>query len=155
MIPALPNLILLPTSIKSSTSAAVATAVPVTVTPVLEVSIFFESLWYNSTEPPTFALTISWPLSLWSRMLPALACNNKLPEPFSAIYELLPSWYSWKSSELPIRSRSPSKKFTLPWNVVTPDTFNCLVKKVVPVTVEIPATVNNPPSGTTPSKVST
>ena len=54
-----------------------------------------------------------------------------------------------------MRSRSPSKKLTLPWNVVTPETFNCFVKCVVPVTVDIPATLNVPPTGVTPSKVST
>ena len=54
-----------------------------------------------------------------------------------------------------MRIRSPSKKLTLPWNVVIPETFNCFVKNVVPVTVDIPATVNVPPSGTTPSRVST
>ena len=54
-----------------------------------------------------------------------------------------------------MRSRSPSKKLTLPWNVVTPETFNCFVKCVVPVTVDIPATLNVPPTGVTPSRVST
>ena len=60
-----------------------------------------------------------------------------------------------RSCEFPRRRRSPSNRFTLPWNVEIPDTFNCFVKRVVPVTVDIPANVNVPPSGVIPSNVST
>ena len=39
--------------------------------------------------------------------------------------------------------------------MVIPDTFNCFVNNVVPVTVPIPAILNVPPTGVTSSKVST
>ena len=39
--------------------------------------------------------------------------------------------------------------------VTIPDALICFVKNVVPVTVDIPANVNVPPTGVIPSKVST